>query len=214
MAPERSGEAAVADPAVNDWAVVRPWRKTKRLELIERRMAKTADERQSAGEAVLQHLLELIDAETYPSLGLYWPIRGEIDLRALARRHVAAGGRVGLPVVVRSAAPVEFWLWEPGVPLARGQWDIPVPKERRLVTPDLLVIPLVGFDRALYRLGYGGGFYDRTLAAATPRPRTIGVGFADAELSTIHPQPHDIPMDRIVTNSLVLPRASTPAQPS
>ena len=213
MPPQHSGEATAADPQSEDWLLVRPWRKAKRLELIERRMAKSADERNRDSEPVLQRLLELIDVSSYPTVGLYWPIRGEIDLRPLARRHVACGGRVGLPVVVQSAAPVEFWLWEPGVPLVRGQWDIPVPKERRPVTPDLLVIPLVGFDRALYRLGYGGGFYDRTLAAATPRPRTIGIGFADAELPTIHPQRHDIPMDRIVTNAFLLPPDLQSGQP-
>jgi 5-formyltetrahydrofolate cyclo-ligase len=165
-------------------------------------------------EPVLQRLFEIIDAASCRKIGLYWPIRGEIDLRALAHRHVAAGGQVGLPVVVCSAAPVEFWLWEPGVPLVRGQWDIPVPKERRPVTPELLVIPLVGFDRAQYRLGYGGGFYDRTLAAAAPRPRTIGIGFAEAQLRTIHPQPHDIPMDQIVTNEFDLPPDSRSAKPT
>ena len=187
------------------WDEVKAWRKTQRAELIDRRMAKDAAERKRGSESVLRQLMESIDPKVIMTLGLYWPIRGELDLRPLARRHVAGGGIVGLPVVVRGAAPVEFWRWEPGVPLVRGQWNIPVPKERRAVTPDLLVIPLVGFDRRLYRLGYGGGFYDRTLAAATPRPRTIGVGFADAELQSIFPQPHDIPMDCILTDAFTLP---------
>jgi 5-formyltetrahydrofolate cyclo-ligase len=73
-----------------------------------------------------------------------------------------------------------------------------------VVQPQTLIVPLVGFDRARYRLGYGGGYYDRTLAAANPRPRTIGIAHSDAELPTIHPQPHDIPMDVIVTESYVL----------
>jgi 5-formyltetrahydrofolate cyclo-ligase len=188
-----------------DWNRVRAWRKNKRLELIERRMSRKSTERERGSEPILRYLFESIDAVAYPTLGLYWPIRGEIDLRPLARRHVAAGGVVALPVVVRSAAPVEFWRWQPGVPMVRGLWNIPVPKERTPVTPDLLVIPLVGFDRERYRLGYGGGFYDRTLAAATPRPRTIGVAFADAELATIYPQKHDIPMDGIATEAFVLP---------
>jgi 5-formyltetrahydrofolate cyclo-ligase len=187
------------DPLADSWDQVKAWRRGKRLELIEHRRAKSAAERNHTSEAVLKHLLESIDAGASPTLGLYWPIRGELDLRPLARRHVAAGGTVALPVVVRAAAPVEFWRWEPGVRMVRGLWNIPVPKERRPVTPDVLVIPLVGFDRARYRLGYGGGFYDRTLAAATPRPHTIGVGFADAELPTIYPQGHDIALDRIVT---------------
>jgi 5-formyltetrahydrofolate cyclo-ligase len=187
------------------WDEIKAWRKATRAQLIERRMAKDAAERKRGSEPVLRQLMDLIDPSVVVTLGLYWPIRGEMDLRPLAHRHVASGGIVALPVVVRSAAPVEFWRWEPGVPLVRGQWNIPVPKERRPVTPDLLVIPLVGFDRRLYRLGYGGGFYDRTLAAATPRPRAIGVGFADAELQSIFPQPHDIPMERILTDAFTLP---------
>lgn len=187
------------------WDEVKAWRKAKRTELIAQRMAKEPTERKRGSEAILRELMQSIDPRIVVTLGLYWPIRGEMDLRPLAHQHAAGGGIVGLPVVVRSAAPVEFWRWEPGVPLVRGRWNIPVPKERRPVTPDLLVIPLVGFDRSLYRLGYGGGFYDRTLAAAAPRPRTIGVGFADAELQSIFPQRHDIPMDRILTDAFSLP---------
>ena len=88
--------------------------------------------------------------------------------------------------------------------MQRGFWNIPVPAERRVVKPDVLVIPLVGYDAAGFRLGYGGGYYDRTLAALVPRPFCIGVGFDDAQLETIHPQPHDIPMNLIVTERRVL----------
>jgi 5-formyltetrahydrofolate cyclo-ligase len=88
--------------------------------------------------------------------------------------------------------------------MRRGLWNIPIPPVRDQLEPSLLIVPLVGFDRGRYRLGYGGGFYDRTLSAAAPRPRTIGVAFADAGLSTIHPQPPDIPMDVIVTDQFTL----------
>jgi 5,10-methenyltetrahydrofolate synthetase len=84
--------------------------------------------------------------------------------------------------------------------LQRGLWDIPIPAERELVTPDALIIPLVGFDSQHYRLGYGGGYYDRTLAALPRRPFCIGVGSSEAMLSTIVPQAHDIPMDAIATD--------------
>ena len=88
--------------------------------------------------------------------------------------------------------------------MSRGVWNIPVPGERTLVQPNLLLVPLVGFDAAGYRLGYGGGYYDRTLAAMSPRPLTIGVGFAMGRLNSIYPQPHDIPMDAIVTEDAFL----------
>jgi 5-formyltetrahydrofolate cyclo-ligase len=162
-------------------------------------MRRDPTERQRLSEPIIESLRRAIDVARHPVLGLYWPIRGEIDLREFARQHVAAGGVVGLPVVVQDAAPVEFWRWRPGVALKRGHWNIPVPPQRELVTPDLLVVPLVGFDSGRYRLGYGGGFYDRTLAAANPRPHTMGIAFADAQLPSIYPQSHDIPMDVIVT---------------
>src|SRR5690606_21931832 len=88
--------------------------------------------------------------------------------------------------------------------LGRGIWNIPIPAEREPVRPTALLVPVVGFDAAGYRLGYGGGYYDRTLALLEPRPLTIGVGYAGARLDTIHPQPHDIPLDAIVTEAGVV----------
>jgi len=191
-------------PEQKSWEEIRAWRKASRAEIIARRMARDAAERKRRSVPVLRYLFDAIDVASCPVLGIYWPIRGEIDLRELARRHVAAGGVIGLPVVVQTAAPVEFWRWKPGVAMKRGLWNIPVPPERDVVAPNLLVVPLVGFDRQRYRLGYGGGFYDRTLAAASPRPRTIGIAFADAEVPTIYPQVHDIPMDVILTDEFTI----------
>jgi 5-formyltetrahydrofolate cyclo-ligase len=195
--------AAELDAALTHWNEIRAWRKGKRTAIIAARMARSPQDRKRLSEPVIDYLKSAVDVARFPVLGVYWPIRGEIDLRDFARRHIEAGGVVGLPVVVQDAAPVEFWRWRPGVPLKRGHWNIPVPPDRDPVQPDVLVVPLVGFDAARYRLGYGGGFYDRTLAAANPRPHTIGIAFADAELDTIHPQPHDIPMDVIVTERFV-----------
>ena len=186
-----------AEPST--WSEIKAWRKAQRETIIGRRMARDPAERKRLSAPVIEYLRSVIDVTRYPVLGAYWPIRGEIDLREFARQHVEAGGIVGLPVVVQDAAPVEFWRWRPGVALKRGHWNIPVPPVREVISPNVLVVPLVGFDSGRYRLGYGGGFYDRTLAAAAPRPHTIGIAFADAELPSIYPQPHDIPMDVIVT---------------
>jgi 5-formyltetrahydrofolate cyclo-ligase len=106
-------------------------------------------------------------------------------------------------VITHKNAPVEFWPWTPGMSMRRGFWNIPVPAVGEPVQPDALIIPLVGFDAACFRLGYGGGYYDRTLAALAPLPVRVGIGFADAALATIHPQPHDIPMSVIVTDRAV-----------
>src|SRR5215469_3724192 len=132
-------------PPLTSWDEIRQWRKARREEIIARRAAREAAERQRLSQPVVQYLFDHIDVGQHPVIGIYWPIRGEIDLRELARRHVAAGGVVGLPVVVQKAAPVEFWRWQPGVALKKGLWNIPIPPERQVVEPSLLVVPLVGF---------------------------------------------------------------------
>ena len=144
-----------------------------------------------------------MNLSAFGTLGIYWPIRGEIDVRDLALSHLRRGGRVALPVVVQRGAPVEFWSWTESTPMRRGVWNIPVPAERVVLQPDLLLVPVVGFDAVHYRLGYGGGYYDRTLAAYASRPCCIGLGYESAHLASIFPQPHDIPMHRIVTQSRV-----------
>jgi 5,10-methenyltetrahydrofolate synthetase len=83
--------------------------------------------------------------------------------------------------------------------MERGVWNIPQPRDTPTVAPNTVIAPLVGYDAGCYRLGYGGGFFDRTLAAMDERPRVVGVGHPVARLRTIHPQPHDIAMDAIVT---------------
>jgi 5-formyltetrahydrofolate cyclo-ligase len=196
--PTRAGDRAP------DWPTVRTFRKAKRAELLTRRGRLTRGERNRAAESLTERLLATVDLGAYAVLGFYWPIRGELDLRDVARRHVAAGGLAALPVVVQKDAPVEFWQWTHGAPMQRGLWNIPVPAQRRVVTPDVLLIPLVGYDAAGYRLGYGGGYYDRTIATTVPRALRIGVGYDDTELATIHPQPHDMAMNVIVTERRVL----------
>ena len=117
-------------------------------------------------------------------------------------RQVGQDGQVtlSLPVIVTPRAPLEYWRWRPGEPMHPGVWNIPVPARRDVVVPDLILVPLVGFDAARYRLGYGGGYFDRTLAALPKRPFVVGVGYAFGRLPTIFPQPHDAPMDAIVTD--------------
>jgi 5,10-methenyltetrahydrofolate synthetase len=130
----------------------------------------------------------------------YWPIKGEPDLRpALADLH-RAGVTIALPVVETRAAPLVFRHWTPETRLVRGDWNIPVPPpEADGLTPDITLAPCLGWDDACFRLGWGGGYFDRTLAALTPRPLTIGVALSAARLQTIYPQPHDIPLDLILT---------------
>ena len=190
-----------APPPSRDWSEIRPWRVQMRRALIGQRMGLDAALRKTQGEAARRHLLARVDLSRFQTLGIYWPVRGEMDVRELAIEHLKRGGRVALPVVVTKSAPVEFWSWRPEMPMGRGIWNIPIPEQREVVTPEALIVPLVGFDGASYRLGYGGGYYDRTIAAAGQRPYLIGLGYEAGRLETIFPQAHDIPMSLIVTDA-------------
>jgi 5-formyltetrahydrofolate cyclo-ligase len=179
---------------------VKLWRRGERERLIALRQALPADERRRRGELIDAALRQVI-VEIGGILGVYWPFRAEFDPRPLVDWAVASGRGLALPVVVDKKGPLEYRAWRPGEPLVDGVWNIPVPEKRELVTPSVVLAPLVGFDGASYRLGYGGGYFDRTLAALSPRALAIGVGFAMQELETIHPQHFDVPMDVIVTET-------------
>lgn len=175
------------------------WRKVERARLIAERMKTSAPDRARIASEIAAGLDALLSDIAGRTIGVYWPIRGEPDLRPWMERVRARGGICALPVVVERKAPLVFRTWDPSIPLERGIADIPVPATGAAVTPDMLVVPVIGFDPACYRLGYGGGYYDRTLASLAVRPCAIGIGAAAAGLPTIYPQPHDIPMDAIVT---------------
>jgi len=177
------------------------WRKAERRRLIAARLAMTDEARATASAAIDAALEARFPPGDLPILAGYWPIQGEWDPQPYLRRVIAAGGAVALPVAKRPVAPLEFRLWTPEAPMTAGLWDIPHPAEGAPVVPSALLIPLVGFDGAGHRLGNGGGYYDRTLAALQPRPLAIGVGFELGRLGSIAPQPHDQPMDVIVTEA-------------
>jgi 5-formyltetrahydrofolate cyclo-ligase len=186
---------------VLSWDEIRHWRRQQRASLIARRQAIPQDERRRLQPLVLERVEQRFPDLANALVGFYWPIRGEIGLHGLVRRLVEQGARAALPVVVAKGQPLEFRAWRPGAPLERGVWNIPIPATREVVRPTALLVPLVGFDAEGYRLGYGGGYYDRTLAAMSPKPLAIGIGYELGRLLTIHPQPHDIPMDAIVTEA-------------
>jgi 5-formyltetrahydrofolate cyclo-ligase len=179
---------------------VKRWRRGERERLLTWRQAAPAAERRRWGERIEAGLRAAL-ADLPGALGVYWPFRAEFDPRGLIDWAVAACRIVALPVVIDKKGPLEYRAWRPGETLVDGVWNIPVPEKRELIVPAVVLAPLVGFDRASYRLGYGGGYFDRTLAALRPRPVAIGVGFAAQEIATIHPQPFDLPMDLIVTEA-------------
>ena len=182
-----------------DLEAVKRWRRTERERLIALRQAVPADERRRLG-AVIETELRAVIATLPGILGVYWPFRAEFDPRPLIDWAVGSGRTVALPVVIDKKGPLEYRAWRPGETLVDGVWNIPIPEKREIVVPALVLAPLVGFDRACYRLGYGGGYFDRTLASLSPRPLAIGVGFEFQSLETIHPQSFDVPMDAIVTD--------------
>ena len=183
------------------WTDVDRWRTAERERLIAARLKVPAETRAGWAEAIAAGVLAEIGDVEGRVISAYWPFRGEPDLRPFLEEVARRGGRTALPVVVEKGRPLAFHLWQAGEALARGVWNIPVPAEQRPCMPDVVIAPVVGFDPACYRLGYGGGFFDRTLASLSARPRVIGVGYGAARVLTIYPQVHDIPMDLIVTEA-------------
>jgi 5-formyltetrahydrofolate cyclo-ligase len=135
-------------------------------------------------------------------IGAYWPIKGEFDaLPALFRWTEAdAARRIGLPVVDKDSRQLSFQTWFPGCDMEADAYGIPKPRGTPRLEPTLLLVPCVGYGPRGVRLGYGGGFYDRTLAALTPRPVTVGVAFTHGFVPWLTPEPHDVPLDVVLTD--------------
>ena len=175
------------------------WRKNERTRLLREREALAQE---TLGELRLRidhHLERTFPDLVHGILAFCWPYRNEYDPRHLAAALRRRGARTALPVVVAPRTPLVFREWKPGVELADGPLGIPYPVGSPEVSPDHVLLPMLGWDGDGYRLGYGGGFFDRTLAALKKRPRVIGVSYESAYLRTIYPQPYDIPVDFVAT---------------
>jgi len=178
---------------------LKDWRKSNRERLIAARMALSA--------ATLEEYRQRIDRSlelSFPGLarsrlGFCWPIKHEYDARHFARTLRERGALTALPVVMAPKTPLKFREWHPGVKLAVGSLDIPYPVDSAEIQPSAVILPMNGWDPKGYRLGYGAGFFDRTLASLAKRPVVIGVSYELARLDTIYPQEWDIPMDYVVT---------------
>lgn len=182
------------------------WRRAERQRLIAARMAMSVETRQQASARIIGHLDRYCRERDWlrpgTTVSAWWPLRGEPDLRPWLRQLHAEGLVPALPLVVEKAAPLHFRAWHPGCHMEKGFWDIPQPADAVEVEPDLFISPGVGYDRAGYRLGYGGGYFDRTLARrqAGGRPwRAVMVAYEFAALETIHPLPHDIVFEAVIT---------------
>ena len=182
-----------------DGEALKSWRKSQRERLIQARIALDA--------ATVERWRKRIDGfleRAFPGLAgrrvaFCWPIKNEYDARHFAKTLRERGSLTALPVVVAPRQPLVFREWHPGVALAKGALDIPYPEKSPELAPEVVLLPMNGWDDLGYRLGYGAGFFDRTLAALTKRPVVIGVSYEQSRVPTIHPQAWDIPVDYLVT---------------
>jgi len=172
-----------------------------RKALLAARKALTPEERAWRDAAIGERLLAWLETNPVSSIGAYWPVHGEPDLTPIYPQIVARGMRLALPVVVRRHAPLVFYAWQPGDALAVDAHGVMAPFARgQIIHPELLLIPCIGFNAGRYRLGYGGGYYDRTLAAERP-PRTVGIAYAMGEAG-FGADGHDVPMDYVITETM------------
>ncbi len=156
--------------------------------------------RADAARDAVGHFLHGVDVGKSEIVAAYWPIRDELDIKTLIGKMMDAGQPVCLPVVMGPEQPLELRLWQEGAPLYEAGFGTLAPEDGAPhVEPDVILMPLLGFDRRGTRLGYGGGYYDRTLAHLTKRPRLIGFAFARQEVEYIPRQAHDVPLDTVVT---------------
>ena len=175
------------------------WRSNLRAELLARRAAVSPEDRQIWNKIITRLLIDGFPCLQGMVIGFCWPGKGEFDARYAVRHFRGRGARAALPVMSTNAGPLQFHAWSPETATRPGVFGLPVPEGTEAVRPDALLIPPVGFGSRGFRLGYGGGSFDRTLASMTPQPLKIGVAFEVCRLRTIYPQPHDIPMDFVVT---------------
>jgi 5-formyltetrahydrofolate cyclo-ligase len=180
---------------------IKLWRNAQRESLIAARMGILPDQRQVWDEKITTSLRAGFAMPLGAVIGFCWPFKGEFDARFVVRHWRNEGAIATLPEVIDKARPLHFRKWWPGAPMRAGAYDIPVPDGTDVLTPDILIIPMIGFDEQGYRLGYGGGYFDRTLAELERRVLTVGVSYEPLRMPTIHPQPHDIPMDFVVTEA-------------
>jgi len=169
-----------------------------RKRLLAARRAIDAPTRAVWDAAICRHIVTWWQESRVDALGVYWPLRDEPDLHPAYAELARMKVRLLLPVVLERDAPLAFAVWEPGEPLVKDAMGIAVPAQLRIEpTPPALLVPCLAFNAQGYRLGYGGGFYDRTLEK-TPRPATIGIAYAclAAEFSS---DSHDVPLDRVIT---------------
>jgi 5-formyltetrahydrofolate cyclo-ligase len=188
-------------PQSLDWYDISVWRKAQRDRCVAWRNGVGEVQRVEWGKQITTLLLGLLRTPATRVIGFCWPYQCEFDARFAIRRWCDEGATAVLPEVAGKGLPLRFRQWWPGAPMTHGVYDIPVPDGTPELRPEVLVVPMNAFDDRGYRLGYGGGYFDRTLAALKPRIVSIGVSHEHCRVPTIYPQRHDIAMDFVVTEA-------------
>lgn len=194
-----------APPEKTDDIAISGWRKAVRKQLLAWRSQMDPAIYAERSAAVCMGLADILAVRPNATIGFYWPIQNEVDLRAVVSDHIDRGGKAALPIVPGKDQPMVFHDWAPQTEMAPGFARIPEPVGTAVVPVHVMIAPLVGFDGHGYRLGYGGGFFDRTLAAMAVRPLVIGVGFEATRIADIFPHEYDIPVDIILTEAGMRP---------
>ncbi len=194
-----------------DRGQIMDWRRAERARLLEARMRLSVAERQEASQRIADRVDDYCRSRNLLGAGrilsAYWPLKGEPDLRPWLVKLNAEGVITVMPVVVEKSAPLRFRKWTPGCEMEKGFWNIPVPAAPEEFIPDVLLGPVVGFDARGYRLGYGGGYFDRTLALLQQQERAfhvIGIALDEARLPAFDALPHDIPFNAMITPTTLI----------
>ena len=178
-----------------------------RQALIEQRLNMT--DRQQRSDQLQSVMRIWLVGRTDTVIGAYWPIKGEFDPLPALHRWKEDGElldepqrrQIALPVVDKVHKTLSFHTWYPGCPMEDDAFGIPKPKDTEIVEPTLIFVPCVGFGPDGYRLGYGGGFYDRSLANWQPKPFTVGLAYDFGWLPEMAPEAHDVPLDAILSDT-------------
>src|SRR5690606_4749450 len=165
-----------------------------------RRAAIPPDTRSEHAASIAALFFRHIDYGPGDIIAGYWRIRDETDCKPILIRLMDSGQKVVLPVVAGDDAPLDLRVWEADAPLYEAGFGTLAPSDLApRAVPDLILVPLLGFDGKGTRLGYGGGYYDRTIAALEKKPRLVGLAYAAQEFDEIPREAHDVPLDAVVT---------------
>jgi 5-formyltetrahydrofolate cyclo-ligase len=168
--------------------------------------------RADSAKAAAVNFFQAVELKPSDVVAGYWRIKDEMDCQPILIRLMDSNQPVCLPVVLGDDEPLELRLWEQGTPLYEAGFGTLAPSELApLVEPDVILMPLLGFDSRGTRLGYGGGYYDRTLVKLSKKPRLVGLAFAAQEFDEIPREAHDVPLDMIVTEAGARSFAPVPA---